>query len=770
MSAVLPNHSRKTPLPAGWDVKKIRNLVEEKTGKKPCWWQIKTALAIHDGKDVVGVARTGAGKTMSFWIALMMSRAEGCDDIAVVVTPLNLLGKQNAIQLNDGSFLSAIAVSKENSNAQTYKDIASAKYNVVVISPELLNEDLCQTLIKNPKFAAKIMYFVFDEAHCISQWGKTFRDQYLHVGIIRHLLPRTAKTIPFHIASATLPKTILDDVVDLLLLRPKSTEHVTMSNDRPNIDVVVRQMEHPIDTYQDLSFLIPPDFKDGDPPPPKFVVFMDNTRHAEDAVKALRELLPSCHHDKIRYFHATMTSMYRDENLEAFQKGEVWGLVVTDAFGMGIDLPDIQIVVQYRATCDFNTLWQRFGRAGRGPDSSAIAVFLVEKTFFDADRLRKQDNRTKKTKAATSTETKENTGPFSSSKRKAKAQGGSPPKRRRVHNASNLEIPSPDQAADLTPSTMPTVPASVGDYAQTDESRRLMYQAKLATGARTRRSKGKQDEPIPIGSALDEFINAPTRGISCRRHVVTLYYSNDRVNNNYHLLCDEHNPAGCARCRPKRPERCCDLCSPNAFSEIPAVSLACSTRGTGKIRVSKYEPNEAHATLRSALEEWRLQVVPQALGSLFSQWGTQLFLSNQMLDRIVDCAASKKLTSLSALRIEIQWRAEYLREYGQKILDIVEKHFPSTVVPATKSQETCSGCGQKGHRKNNKRCPARLQVNVPSTPSGSRLPLTPLHATPFSGTSTPSRLPLTPLHATLLCSEPVTATPSNLDTLNRHNP
>ncbi|KAF5345687.1 hypothetical protein D9758_013077 [Tetrapyrgos nigripes] len=610
---------------------KIRKLVEEKTGKKLCWWQIKTALAIYDGKDVVGVARTGAGKTMSFWIALMMSRAEGCDDVTVVVTPLNLLGKQNAIQLNDGSFLSAIAVSKENSNAQTYKDIASAKYNVVVSSPELLNEDLCQTLIKNPKFAAKIMYFVFDKAHCISQWGKTFRDQYLYVGIIRHLLPCTAKTIPFHIASATLPKTILDDVVDLLLLRPKSMEHVTMSNDRPNVDVV-----------------------DGDPPLLKFVVFLDNTRHAEDAVKALRELLPSCHHDKIHYFHATMTSMYRDENLEAFQKGEVWGLVVTDTFGMGIDLPDIQIVVQYCATCDFNMLWQRFGRAGHGPDSSAIAVFLVEKTFFDADRLKKQDNRMKKTKAATSTETKENTGPFSSSKRKAKAQGGSLPKRWRVHNASNLEIPSPDQAADLTPSTMPIVPASVGDYAQTDESRHLMYQAKLATGARTRRSKGKQDEPIPIGSALDEFINAPTRGISCRRHVVTLYYSNDRVNNNYHLLCDEHNPAGCARCRPKNPECCCDLCSPNAFSEIPAVSPACSTHGTGKIRVSKYELNEAHATLRSALEEWRLQVAPQALGSLFSHWGTQLFLSNQMLDRIVDCAASKKLTSLSALRIEIQ--------------------------------------------------------------------------------------------------------------------
>ncbi|THU94761.1 P-loop containing nucleoside triphosphate hydrolase protein, partial [Dendrothele bispora CBS 962.96] len=179
-------------------IKKIRDLVERKTGKRACWWQIKTALAIYSGKDVVGVARTGAGKTMSFWIALMMVHEEGRNQVAVVVTPLNLLGKQNAFQLNDGS------------------DIAEGKYNIILISPELLNDQLCQTLMKNPKFAAMVMYFVFDEAHRISQWGTTFRNQYLHVGIIRYLLSNTPHTIPFHIASATLPRAILDDVVEIL--------------------------------------------------------------------------------------------------------------------------------------------------------------------------------------------------------------------------------------------------------------------------------------------------------------------------------------------------------------------------------------------------------------------------------------------------------------------------------------------------------------------------------------------------------------------------
>ena len=79
-------------MPREWSVKEIHDLVQEEFGKRPCWYQIKIALVLHAGKDVVGCAATGAGKTLSFWIALLMALADGENKMIFVVTPLNLLG------------------------------------------------------------------------------------------------------------------------------------------------------------------------------------------------------------------------------------------------------------------------------------------------------------------------------------------------------------------------------------------------------------------------------------------------------------------------------------------------------------------------------------------------------------------------------------------------------------------------------------------------------------------------------------------------------
>ena len=109
-------------MPREWTVKEIRDLVMAKLGKRPCWLQIKITLALYAKKDVVAVAATGAGKTLSFWIALLMALEEGQDKMIFVVTPLNLLGKQNVEALDsDRAELSAIAVSSENANPATFE-------------------------------------------------------------------------------------------------------------------------------------------------------------------------------------------------------------------------------------------------------------------------------------------------------------------------------------------------------------------------------------------------------------------------------------------------------------------------------------------------------------------------------------------------------------------------------------------------------------------------------------------------------------------------
>ncbi|KAF8218712.1 hypothetical protein L208DRAFT_1472767 [Tricholoma matsutake] len=77
-----------------WTIKEICDLVERKLRRRPCWFQIKIALAIYEKKDVIGTAATGSGKTLSFWIALLMVLEDGEDKMEVIVTPLNILGKQ----------------------------------------------------------------------------------------------------------------------------------------------------------------------------------------------------------------------------------------------------------------------------------------------------------------------------------------------------------------------------------------------------------------------------------------------------------------------------------------------------------------------------------------------------------------------------------------------------------------------------------------------------------------------------------------------------
>ena len=103
-----------------WTIKEICDLVEIKLKKRPSWFQIKIAVAIYEKKDVIGTAATGSGKTLSFCIALLMVLADGKDKMEVIVTPLNLLGKQTIRDLATAD-VKAIAVSKENANEQTFQ-------------------------------------------------------------------------------------------------------------------------------------------------------------------------------------------------------------------------------------------------------------------------------------------------------------------------------------------------------------------------------------------------------------------------------------------------------------------------------------------------------------------------------------------------------------------------------------------------------------------------------------------------------------------------
>lgn len=163
-------------------------------------------------------------------------------------------------------------------------------------------------------------------------WGE-FRNESLNIGNLRFLVP---KTIPFYVASATLPAPVLDDITDILRLRRNRIDYVKLSCDRPGIHLVVRPIKYRINTYHDLAFLLPgEDYVHGVTAPLEpFLVFFDNTKATEHTVHALHKLMPSELQDKITWFHAGMSPAYREAEAERLKTGKRWGLFTTALFGL----------------------------------------------------------------------------------------------------------------------------------------------------------------------------------------------------------------------------------------------------------------------------------------------------------------------------------------------------------------------------------------------------------------------------------------------------
>ena len=230
------------------------------------------------------------------------------------------------------------------SSDMLFQDIRDGKYRVIITSPEQIMKPGggFEKLMKNPSFRAKIISFVFDEAHCISQWG-VFREEYREVGRLRGQY----SGIPFTFASATFSAAVLADILAKFGFSKNEIVHIRRPNDRPNLIIGVRQIKHALNTYQDLAFLIPDGWKEGDPVPPKFLIFFDKKPDAVSAAKYLRKRLPYHLRHKIPWFHSDMTSDFRDEHVERLRKGEIWGLCATDSFGMVYDL--FHVLFEYQS-------------------------------------------------------------------------------------------------------------------------------------------------------------------------------------------------------------------------------------------------------------------------------------------------------------------------------------------------------------------------------------------------------------------------------------
>lgn len=184
-----------------------------------------------------------------------------------------------------------------------------------------------EKLLRKPEFVDRIISVVFDEAHCISTWA-VFRPEFKAVEQLRHMI---LKDVPVAAASATFPHEVKEDVKRTLHLRSEKLAHIARSTDRPNVHLAVRKIQYPLNSYLDLTFVVPPDPKEK---PPKFIIFFDDIKEAVEATRVLRRRLPPEHAEKIMWFHSEMSESYKREMVEKLKQGEIWGICATDSFGM----------------------------------------------------------------------------------------------------------------------------------------------------------------------------------------------------------------------------------------------------------------------------------------------------------------------------------------------------------------------------------------------------------------------------------------------------
>ncbi|KAI5982309.1 P-loop containing nucleoside triphosphate hydrolase protein, partial [Pisolithus albus] len=361
----------------------IRSHTQQVFGVRPCRWQLRVAETILNGeKDVICIAGTGMGKTLTFWMPLLFRP----DGVQIVVTPLNLLGQQNVTSLAKAG-IQVISISSETATPANFQAIGAFQYRVIVISPEQIMrpEGGFEKLLKNQLFVSRIISIVIDEAHCLTDWGE-FRPEYRELGRLCYVLPRS---VPLLVTSATITRAMLRDITHLLHLCPSRSITVRRSSDCPNIKIGVKKIKYALNSFADLTFLIPPGFKVDDPPPPKFLIFFDDIPDSINAACVLRRRLPSELREKIRWFNADMSTTYKEDELRKLISGETWGLCTTTSFGMGMDVPDILMVIQWRASCNLSALWQRFGRAARDRQLAGTALLFAEKEYFNDEKAAK---------------------------------------------------------------------------------------------------------------------------------------------------------------------------------------------------------------------------------------------------------------------------------------------------------------------------------------------------------------------------------------------
>ena len=334
--------------------------------------------SIGSGHNTLGLMPTGGGKSITFQVPALAK-----EGVCIVITPLIALMKDQVYNLRKRGIRAAAIFSgmSHDDILTTLENAIFGAIKILYVSPERLSSELFRAKLRH----MKVSFITVDEAHCISQWGYDFRPSYLEIADIRHELPG----IPVLALTATATPTVVKDICDKLKshLDPKEEPFriFRMSFARSNLAYIVREAA---DKHDELIHIL--NNVEG-----TAIVYVRSRRRTKEVSDLLNESGISA-----TFYHAGLDNTVKDDRQKAWQSDQVRVMVATNAFGMGIDKPDVRVVIHIDCPDSIEAYFQEAGRGGRdGQKSYAVLLFndndqrklmkRISDTFPEKDYVRK---------------------------------------------------------------------------------------------------------------------------------------------------------------------------------------------------------------------------------------------------------------------------------------------------------------------------------------------------------------------------------------------